>query len=1095
MNRPGPWSGALDGVAARASRRTWHAAYEDFALDTFRAAGVPAGTDPAEAWRRATSLALPLELHPVLADSRHARGDYLDAVRQVAQHLAAHGADAVSGTETAARVRRELGLPTRLPGGAPASAQASAAAELERLTLREEPGSAPDIDALTRRVLHLPADAEVSAEHRAQLLVTVENAMAAGWSSSVDALGAYHLAAGGTLDHGRHITAANGAHQGLNLTGRPVGPVDTTQVWQRRENQFQGPLEPLWDADTGAYVVVADGGHDHVVLPRGQGHIRVPWQEFVELVARDPGIAGLPAGTPVVLVLAHGGDQGLALPRTLAFRTGRDGVWAHSGQVGLVTDPTTGVERIVVENRRSEGRPLGGWFSSDADDLGPDGVAGTGFVTTLDGTILPDAAIKTRTIGDDGRSFGRVTMSDPDLVTNEPMLEALGGDHRVRPVRPGVGGGDRRTGRAPGERAAGLPLRAARHAAARGDGGGRRPPTGPGGRRGERPVHPPPAEHEEARPERRHRPRVVLGRRHGRGPALPVGRGRAPVRVRRPRRHLVRAGRGQRQRRRGHGGGPRPCADARGDPEGRCAGEPLGRAGRAPPAAPRTGPGRAGPPGPGGGAAHRERAGPRRRPRHHAAPREGPAAVVRRRRGLGRAVRGAAERHRGPGEHAPGRSASARHGAVHAPPSAPGHARAPPAHQQRPAVPGRCPAGPDRRRRKEGRGRRRAADAAPVHAPAVAGLGAEAPGRAGSGRALRRRAAAAGRGRGVACGREPAGVGGAVRAAEYLRSVTDPVALAKKALHLPASADLTADGAGDRLLWLMAGATVSGFDPADPADLAAWDLVRHGALDDSTRLTADGVPTGRDWTRRPVIGDIATDGYLVSPDGGLDGATPYPAPWPDAPPGSAAKAYVVHADSTNGHVSMPWPDGSSRWVPGSEIAALLRHEPGPPADRPARPAARGRRPHQPRRARAAHRRACGDGPDDAVVRAAQRPRPAPVERSERDRPDGGDDHAAGPLADPAARRPARRLRPAGPPPHVHRAGARDRVLHGGGDHVHRRRARRALAVRTRPRPAPRRARRPRPPRADPRHRPGRTAPEHRRGPRRRPGGRGRSSGC
>ncbi len=86
------------------------------------------------------------------------------------------------------------------------------------------------------------------------------------------------------------------------------------------------------------------------------------------------------------------------------------------------------------------------------------------------------------------------------------------------------------------------------------------------------------------------------------------------------------------------------------------------------------------------------------------------------------------------------------------------------------------------------------------------------------------------------------------------------------------------------------------------------------------------MPTGRNWTRRPVTGDITTEGYLVSPDGGPDGATPHPAPWPDAPRGSAATAYVLNADSTNGHVSMPWTDGSSRWVPGSEIAALLRHD-------------------------------------------------------------------------------------------------------------------------------------------------------------------------
>ncbi len=64
----------------------------------------------------------------------------------------------------------------------------------------------------------------------------------------------------------------------------------------------------------------------------------------------------------------------------------------------------------------------------------------------------------------------------------------------------------------------------------------------------------------------------------------------------------------------------------------------------------------------------------------------------------------------------------------------------------------------------------------------------------------------------------------------------------------------------------------------------------------------------------------------MSPDGSVAGGTQYGAAWPDAPAGSAVGAYVLYADSTNGHVSMAWPDGSERWVPGSEIAALVRHD-------------------------------------------------------------------------------------------------------------------------------------------------------------------------
>ncbi|WP_143588602.1 lonely Cys domain-containing protein, partial [Streptomyces albovinaceus] len=925
MNRPGPWSEALDGIAARASRRTWSAAHENFALDALRGAGVPAGTDPAEAWRRATSLVLPLELHPVLADSRHARGDYLDAVRQVAQHLAVHGADAVSGTELAARVRRELGLPPRLPGGAPASDQSYAAAELERLALLEEPGATPDIDGLTRRVLHLPTDSEVSAGQRAQLLVTVENAMAAGWSSSVDALGAYHLATGGALDHGRHIMAANGAYQGLNLTGRPVGPVDTTQVWQRRNGQFQGPLDPLWDAGTGAYVVVADGGHDHVMLPWGQGQIQVSWREFAELVAHDPGIVGLPADTPVVLVLAHGGDQGLALPRTLAFRTGRDGVWAHSGQVGLVADPATGVERIVVENRRSEGLPLGGWFGSDADDLGPGGVADEGFVTALNGTILPDAALKTRTIGDDGRSIGRVTMSDPDLVTNEPMLESMAEITEFVQFDPVSEG-------AIGEPAAllengrpvyhfaqhGQPLRGVMEVA---DGS---PPVQVGGEETGRYI--------------RRRPSM---RKLGPNAVIDLGSCWADATAE-DLPYLSDAGEppyvfdtlGTTSYAQGvaNGSGAGVMAVDRvhvlmrgATPKAGALASPSGEQGVRSLLLPE--------PGPAGLAALARTA------HLHTGDGPVPADVLDTTLRLVKALRrsfGADVASDGRFEallRGIGALENMRRADPHLRVLGPftlhhlhlvTHAR----HQRTSNDP---PSRDDVRRvllDAAGKREEAAAGRLTLHQytpmPSLDWALKRLAGRdlaALAADVLRLPDAGA-----VSRADVSRLVWGAVKGAEALRSVTDPVALAKKALHLPGSAAPTPDEAGDRLLWLMAGAAVTGFDPADPTELAAWDLVRHGALDDSTLLTAGGVPTGRNWTRGTVTGDIATEGYLVSPDGGPDGATPHPAPWPDAPRGSAAKAYVLTADSTNGHVAMPWTDGSSRWVPGSEIAALLRHD-------------------------------------------------------------------------------------------------------------------------------------------------------------------------
>ncbi|MBK3579754.1 hypothetical protein JHN63_39385, partial [Streptomyces sp. MBT65] len=120
MLQPGPWSGHLDTAAATASRRLWDDAFTDFELST------PGSTpDTArQSWDTATALVLPLELHPVLADSRHAIESYRGAVRQVADVLAAGGTRA-EATSLADRLRRGLGLPQRLRGGAPKPEESS----------------------------------------------------------------------------------------------------------------------------------------------------------------------------------------------------------------------------------------------------------------------------------------------------------------------------------------------------------------------------------------------------------------------------------------------------------------------------------------------------------------------------------------------------------------------------------------------------------------------------------------------------------------------------------------------------------------------------------------------------------------------------------------------------------------------------------------------------------------------------------------------------------------------------------------------------------------------------------------------------------
>ncbi|WP_405854208.1 hypothetical protein OG407_01550 [Streptomyces sp. NBC_01515] len=116
MLQPGPWSGHLDTAAATASRRLWDDALTDFTLNTPGSAPDTAR----QSWDTATALVLPLELHPVLADSRHAIESYRGAVRQVADLLAAGGTRA-EATSLADGLRRGLGLPQRLRGGAPKS--------------------------------------------------------------------------------------------------------------------------------------------------------------------------------------------------------------------------------------------------------------------------------------------------------------------------------------------------------------------------------------------------------------------------------------------------------------------------------------------------------------------------------------------------------------------------------------------------------------------------------------------------------------------------------------------------------------------------------------------------------------------------------------------------------------------------------------------------------------------------------------------------------------------------------------------------------------------------------------------------------------
>ncbi|MEV5387072.1 hypothetical protein [Streptomyces sp. NPDC052721] len=113
MLQRGPWPNALDVGAANAARRLWQQSYRDF---SDAAPDVPVQTVE-RAWDTAAGLVLPLELHPVLADSRYAGDEYRDAVRQVADVLVTGGSLEVA-TALADGRRHTLGLPPRARGGA-----------------------------------------------------------------------------------------------------------------------------------------------------------------------------------------------------------------------------------------------------------------------------------------------------------------------------------------------------------------------------------------------------------------------------------------------------------------------------------------------------------------------------------------------------------------------------------------------------------------------------------------------------------------------------------------------------------------------------------------------------------------------------------------------------------------------------------------------------------------------------------------------------------------------------------------------------------------------------------------------------------------
>ncbi|KUJ65468.1 lonely Cys domain-containing protein [Streptomyces globisporus] len=232
--------------------------------------------------------------------------------------------------------------------------------------LREGPF---DLDAVTRYVLGLSEREAVTKVQRGELFRVALDENMEG-ARSLAGLAAFRLVLDGVFCVARTLPRTGGS-RGRNWTGGRIRELDTSQAVGVAQQPYGVP--PLGEADPAPYVVLAaEGGHDHVVVLDGDGtpH-RVTTEVFAELLALDPLLAGLPDGTPVVLLVPEAGARGLDLPRAVADRTGRT-TWATSGRLRF-TPQTEGGPAVVSPEHRP-GETAGAWgFSEPGEVLDPAG--------------------------------------------------------------------------------------------------------------------------------------------------------------------------------------------------------------------------------------------------------------------------------------------------------------------------------------------------------------------------------------------------------------------------------------------------------------------------------------------------------------------------------------------------------------------------------------------------------------------------------------------------------------------------------------------------------------------------------------------------
>ncbi|MFD4395793.1 hypothetical protein [Kitasatospora sp. NPDC058478] len=209
-----------------------------------------------------------------------------------------------------------------------------------------------------------------------------------------------------------------------------------------------------WAAGPDPYFVLSASADGTLRLTDEHGKvILVERDRFAAMVADDPVLADLPEDVPVVLLMPRAGAGGLEMPRQIATWTDRT-VYAITGDMDMVPHPGGGWEfglKAAAVGADGHSEPRGTIIRVEPPSRGgadPELGAAGGSVRTVDGQVIPDERIRTRTIPSAARpqTIGRASFTDRDWVLREgvyPELDRMdtfeptgSGLHRPNPYDP-----------------------------------------------------------------------------------------------------------------------------------------------------------------------------------------------------------------------------------------------------------------------------------------------------------------------------------------------------------------------------------------------------------------------------------------------------------------------------------------------------------------------------------------------------------------------------------------------------------------------------------------------------------------------------------